>query len=47
MVKKIIKYKTNATIHYTQDMSITNNFRLKKLKNFIEQGSWTFKNYLM
>ena len=35
MVKEIIKYKTNATIHYTQDKPITNIFHLKKLKNFI------------
>ena len=35
MVKEIIKYKNNATIHYTQDKPITNIFHLKKLKNFL------------
>ena len=42
MVKEIMKYKTNATIHYTQDMPITNNFHSKKIKNFIGPDSWTF-----
>ena len=42
MAKEIIKYKTNATIQYTQDMPISNNFCSKKLKNFIGPDSWTF-----
>ena len=35
MAKEIIKYKTNATIRYTQEISITNNYHSEKLKNFI------------
>ena len=42
MVKEFIKYKTNATIHYTQDIPITNNFRSQELKNFIGQDSLIF-----
>ena len=42
MAKEIMKYKTNAQIHYTQDIPITNNFRSKYLKNFIGPDSWTF-----
>ena len=48
IAKEIIKYKTNATIQYTQDMPISNNFCSKKLKNFIGPDSWTFfLDYLM
>ena len=42
MLKKIIRYKTNATIHYTQDIPITNNFCSQELKSFIGQDSLTF-----